>query len=218
MATDRSGHSLGNDTHAHFIRQLRAGKRRAWRTFERECIPDIVDQLRGLGADQRGITEEVLGKVLERVWSRLDQYQGESFDQWRGWVGRITRNLFWDELRRYRRERGRRKVSLDESIDTEEGAMDRAECIADAQASPEQVFAIEELVEKVWAAVERRLGSSERQRAICRLLRKGIVSPVEIASILQMSPGAVSVHKNVIFRLARQCCERLGGERGEGGR
>ena len=218
MATGRSEHPFGNDTHADFIRQLRAGKRRAWRVFEREFTPDIIDRLRALGADQRGMTEEVLGKVLERVWGRLDQYRGENVDQLRGWVDQITRNLFWDELRRLRRDRDRRRINLDESTDTEEGEVCRGECMADVQASPEQAFAVKELCEKVRTALERRLGSSGRQQAITQLLWKGITSPAEIAGILQMSPGAVSVHKNAIFQLARQCLAELESETSGNGR
>lgn len=218
MATGRSGYPFGNDTHADFIRQLRAGKRWAWRVFEREFTPDIIDRLRALGADQRGLTEEVLGKVLERVWRRLDQYRGENVDQLKGWVDQITRNLFWDELRRYRRERDRRGGNLDEPIDTKEGEICRGECVADVQASPEQVFAVKELGEKIRKAMERRLGSSGRQQAINQLLWTGITSPAEIAGILQMSPGAVSVHKNAIFQVARQCLAELERDTGGNGR
>lgn len=104
-----------------FAQDLLAGDENAWRRFNEEIVPAIVQRLRGMGASDAD-TDEVRGLVIERLWTRqkLASYTGSG--PLMGFVRTTASNAWLEHLRKHHREVN---ASALEREDGEGHAMDR---------------------------------------------------------------------------------------------
>jgi RNA polymerase sigma-70 factor, ECF subfamily len=139
--------------------------------------------------------------LAQEVWLRV--YRSirklQEVHKFRGWLSRITTNLFYDELRK--RKRRQPALSLDAPILTMEGSMEWD--LPDTHAGPQEVLASQEFHEKLHRAIAD-LPEVFRTTIILRELEG--LSYEEIAESLQVSVGTV---KSRIARARHRLQEEL---------
>ncbi|WP_287128090.1 sigma-70 family RNA polymerase sigma factor [Candidatus Cyanaurora vandensis] len=143
--------------------------------------------------DRSDLSQEVWLRVYRSI-KRLQETQ-----KFRGWLSRITTNLFYDELRK--RKRQRPALSLDAPITTEEGSVDWDLPALDQ--GPSEVLAATEFYEKLHRAIAD-LPEVFRTTIVLRELEG--LSYEEIAECLNISTGTV---KSRIARARRRLQEEL---------
>lgn len=124
--------------------------------------------------------------LAQEVWLRAFRHlrrlkQPEKF---KGWLSRIATNLFYDELRK--RKRNRRPLSLDAQIPVSDGAIDWE--LPSEAISPDEALSTQEFYEYLHKAVQN-LPESFRQTIVLREIQG--LSYEEISEITQVSLGTV---------------------------
>ncbi|MGC9292309.1 MAG: sigma-70 family RNA polymerase sigma factor [Acidobacteriaceae bacterium] len=141
--------------------------------------------------------EDIVQETFLKAFTKLDQFQGNS--KFYTWLVRIAVN---ESLMRLRKHRSSKTVSMDEDIQTEEGAMPRD--FADWGPDPEQQYGQAELAEILHRTAE---GLSPGFRAVFALRDLDGLSTEETAEALGLSVPAV---KSRLLRARLQLRERLG--------
>lgn len=141
--------------------------------------------------------EDIVQETFLKAFTKLEQFQGNS--KFYTWLVRIAVN---ESLMRLRKYRSSKTVSMDEDIQTEEGAMPRD--FADWGPDPEQQYGQAELAEILHRTAE---GLSPGFRAVFALRDLDGLSTEETAEALGLSVPAV---KSRLLRARLQLRERLG--------
>jgi RNA polymerase sigma-70 factor (ECF subfamily) len=173
------------------------------RQGEREAFDELVERhARKIFRLARHITKndddaaDVLQDAFLKAYSRLDQFHGES--KFYTWLVRIAVN---EALMRLRKRRGDRTVSIDEDIETEDGAMRRE--IADEGEDPEQAYGREE----TRVLLERSIDSlDDTYRSVFVLRDVEGFSTEETADMLGLTVSAV---KSRLLRARLQLRDKL---------
>ncbi|WP_017327202.1 sigma-70 family RNA polymerase sigma factor [Synechococcus sp. PCC 7336] len=121
-------------------------------------------------------------EVWLRVFRNLRRLKEPA--KFRGWLGRIATNLFYDELRK--RKRYQRPLSLDAPITVQDGAMEWE--LPSEAIGPEEVLSAQEFYEHLHHAVQL-LPEAFRQTIVLREIQG--LSYDEIAEITGVSLGTV---------------------------
>jgi RNA polymerase sigma-70 factor (ECF subfamily) len=141
--------------------------------------------------------EDIVQETFLKAFTKLDQFQGNS--KFYTWLVRIAVN---ESLMRLRKHRASKTVSMDEDIQTEEGAMPRD--FADWGPDPEQQYGQAELEGILRRTAE---GLSPGFRTVFALRDLDGLSTEETADALGLSVPAV---KSRLLRARLQLRERLG--------
>src|SRR6516164_1919351 len=140
--------------------------------------------------------EDVLQDAFLKAYQNLEQFQGNS--KFYTWLVRIAVN---EALMRLRRRRNDRTVSLDEDVETEDGAIPRE--VADWSPNPEQLYGTSELGDILKKTIQ---GLSPGFRTVFVLRDVEGLSTEETAEMLGLSVPAV---KSRLLRARLQLRERL---------
>jgi RNA polymerase sigma-70 factor (ECF subfamily) len=140
--------------------------------------------------------EDIVQDTFLKAYTKLDQFQGNS--KFYTWLVRIAVN---ESLMRLRKRRNHQAVSLDEDIQTEEGAIPRD--FADWSPNPEQMYRQTELAEILRSNVEKLAPGF---RAVFALRDIDGLSTEETAEALGLSIPAV---KSRLLRARLQLRDRL---------
>lgn len=149
--------------------------------------------------------EDVLQDAFIKAYSKLGQFQGDA--QFSTWLTRIAVN---EALMRLRKRRNSKTVSLDEEMQTEDGAISRE--VADERETPEESLSREETRALLESAVD---SLSEGYRTVFVLRDVEGFSTEEAADMLELSISAV---KSRLLRARLQLRDKLQrrlGRRGE---
>ena len=139
---------------------------------------------------------DVLQDAFLKAYSRLDQFHGDS--KFYTWLVRIAVN---EALMRLRKRRGDRTVSLDQELETEDGAMRRE--VPDEAEDPEQAYGREE----TRVMLERAIDSlADSYRSVFVLRDVEGLSTEETAEMLDLSISAV---KSRLLRARLQLRDKL---------
>ena len=124
--------------------------------------------------------------LAQEVWLRAFRHLRRLKDpaKFKGWLSRIATNLFYDELRK--RKRNRRPISLDAQIPVSDGAIDWE--LPSEAISPDEALSTQEFYEQLHKAVQN-LPESFRQTIVLREIQG--LSYEEISEITQVSLGTV---------------------------
>lgn len=141
--------------------------------------------------------QDVVQEAFLKAYTNLDQFQGNS--KFYTWLVRIAVN---EALMKLRKLRSSRTVSLDEDVETEEGAMPRE--VADWSPNPEQIYGQTELGEILRKTIQ---GLPQGFRTVFVLRDVEGLSTEETAEMLSLSVPAV---KSRLLRARLQLRERLG--------
>jgi RNA polymerase sigma-70 factor (ECF subfamily) len=136
-------------------------------------------------------------EVWLRVYRSIKRLQETS--KFRGWLSRITTNLFYDELRK--RKRNRPALSLDAPIQTAEGTVDWD--LPTPGQGPQEQLAAQEFYDRLNGAIA---GLPEVFRTTIILRELEGLTYEEIADCLKVSVGTV---KSRIARARRRLQEEL---------
>ena len=140
--------------------------------------------------------EDVVQDAFLKAYQKLDQFQGNS--KFYTWLVRIAVN---EALMRLRKRRTDKTVSIDEDLETEDGAMPRE--IADWSPNPEQNFRQAELNDILSKTIH---GLPTGFRTVFVLRDVEGMSTEETAELLDLSVPAV---KSRLLRARLQLRERL---------
>ena len=140
--------------------------------------------------------EDVLQDAFLKAYEHLDNFQEQS--KFYTWLVRIAVN---EALMRLRRRRNDRTVSLDEEVETEDGAIPRE--VADWSPNPEQLYGTSELGDILKKTIQ---GLSPGFRTVFVLRDVEGLSTEETADALDLSIPAV---KSRLLRARLQLRERL---------
>src|ERR1700756_2986286 len=140
--------------------------------------------------------EDVVQDAFIKAYQNLEQFQGNS--KFYTWLVRIAVN---EALMRLRKRRNDRTVSLDEDVETEDGAIPRE--VADWSPNPEQLYGTSELGDILKKTIQ---GLSPRFRTVFVLRDVEGMSTEETAEMLGLSVPAV---KSRLLRARLQLRERL---------
>lgn len=140
--------------------------------------------------------EDVVQDAFFKAFQKLDQFQGNS--KFYTWLVRIAVN---ESLMRLRKRRAQKTVSMDEDIQTDEGAIPRD--FADWMPNPEQNYSQSELAEILRKTIQ---GLPPGFRAVFALRDIDGLSTEETAQALGLSVPAV---KSRLLRARLQLRERL---------
>ncbi|MEL7085593.1 MAG: sigma-70 family RNA polymerase sigma factor [Cyanobacteria bacterium P01_A01_bin.3] len=124
--------------------------------------------------------------LAQEVWLRVFRHLNRLKEptKFKGWLSRIATNLFYDELRK--RKRNRRPLSLDAQIPVSDGEIDWE--LPSDTISPDEALSTQEFYEHLHNAVQN-LPESFRQTIILREIQG--LSYDEIAEITHVSLGTV---------------------------
>lgn len=173
------------------------------REGDREAFNELVERhARKIFRLARHITKndddasDVLQDAFLKAYTRLDQFQGDS--KFYTWLVRIAVN---EALMRLRKRRGDRTVSIDQDVETEDGAMRRE--VADEGEDPEQAYGREE----TRVILERAIDSlADTYRSVFVLRDVEGLSTEETADMLDLSLSAV---KSRLLRARLQLRDKL---------
>ena len=140
--------------------------------------------------------EDVVQDAFLKAYQKLDQFQGNS--KFYTWVVRIAVN---EALMKLRKRKGDKTVSMDQEVETEEGAMPRD--FADWTPNPEQQYRQSELNEILTKTIQ---GLPASFRTVFVLRDVEGMSTEETAEMLGLSVPAV---KSRLLRARLQLRERL---------
>ncbi len=140
--------------------------------------------------------EDVLQETFLKSYSRLDQFQGNS--KFYTWLVRIAVN---EALMRIRRSKNRTMVSLDEELETTDGALARE--VPSEGETPEEIYGREELRDYIAGAID---GLSETYRPVFVLRDVEGFSTEETGQMLDLSESAV---KSRLLRARLQLQQKL---------
>ena len=140
--------------------------------------------------------EDVLQETFLKSYSRLDQFQGNS--KFYTWLVRIAVN---EALMRIRRGKNRATVSLDEELETTDGALARE--VPSEGETPEEIYGREELRDYIAGAID---GLSETYRPVFVLRDVEGFSTEETGQMLDLSESAV---KSRLLRARLQLQQKL---------
>src|SRR5947209_9953498 len=140
--------------------------------------------------------EDVVQDAFLKAYQNLEQFQGNS--KFYTWLVRIAVN---EALMRLRKRRNDRTVSLDEDVETEDGAIPRE--VADWSPNPEQLYGTSELGDILKKTIQ---GLSPGFRTVFVLRDVEGLSTEETAEMLGLSVVAV---KSRLLRARLQLRERL---------
>jgi RNA polymerase sigma-70 factor (ECF subfamily) len=182
------------------------------REGDREAFNELVDRhARKIFRLARHITKneddasDVLQDAFLKAYTRIDQFHGDS--KFYTWLVRIAVN---EALMRLRKRRGDKTVSLDQDVETEDGAMRRE--VADDGEDPEEAFGREE----TRVILERAIDSlADTYRSVFVLRDVEGLSTEEAAEMLDLSISAV---KSRLLRARLQLREKLRRRFKENGR
>ena len=141
--------------------------------------------------------EDITQDAFLKAYQKLDQFQGNS--KFSTWLVRIAVN---ESLMRLRKRKTSRTVSMDEDVQTEDGAIPRD--FADWSPNPEQQFNQQELGDILRKTIK---GLSPGFRSVFTLRDIENLSTEETAEALGLSVPAV---KSRLLRARLQLRERLG--------
>ncbi len=156
-----------------------------------------VDRLLYHLAPEWSDRSDLAQEVWLRVYRSIKKLQETS--KFRGWLSRITTNLFYDELRK--RKRYRPALSLDAKIPTAEGNLDWD--LPTPGQGPQEILATQEFYDRLHQAIAE-LPEVFRTTIILREIEG--LSYEEIAECLKVSVGTV---KSRIARARRRLQEEL---------
>jgi len=140
--------------------------------------------------------EDVLQDAFIKAYQKLDQFQGDA--KFSTWLTRIAVN---EALMRLRKKRNSKTVSLDEDLQTEDGAVSRE--VPDDRETPEDALSREE----TRALLEQSVDSlAEGYRTVFVLRDVEGFSTEETADMLDLSISAV---KSRLLRARLQLRDRL---------
>jgi RNA polymerase sigma-70 factor (ECF subfamily) len=173
------------------------------REGEKEAFSELVDRhARKIFRLARHITKndddaaDVLQEAFLKAYSRIDQFHGDS--KFYTWLVRITVN---EALMRLRKRRGDRTVSLNQDVETEDGAMQRE--VPDDAEDPEEAYGRAETRE----ILERSIDSlADGYRSVFVLRDVEGLSTEETAEMLDLSISAV---KSRLLRARLQLRDKL---------
>lgn len=140
--------------------------------------------------------EDITQDVFFKAFQKLEQFQGNS--KFSTWLVRIAVN---ESLMRLRRRKTSRTVSMDQDVETEEGAIPRD--FAEWRPNPEQIFSQSELGEILRKTIA---GLPPGFRTVFTLRDIENLSTEETAEALGLSVPAV---KSRLLRARLQLRERL---------
>lgn len=140
--------------------------------------------------------EDITQDVFFKAFQKLDQFQGNS--KFSTWLVRIAVN---ESLMRLRRRKTSKTVSMDQDVETEEGAIPRD--FAEWRPNPEQIFSQSELGEILRKTIA---GLPPGFRTVFTLRDIENLSTEETAEALGLSVPAV---KSRLLRARLQLRERL---------
>ncbi|HUY82003.1 MAG TPA: sigma-70 family RNA polymerase sigma factor [Acidobacteriaceae bacterium] len=140
--------------------------------------------------------EDVVQDAFLKAFQKLDQFQGNS--KFYTWLVRIAVN---ESLMRLRKRRTGKMVSIDEDVQTEDGAMPRD--LADWSPDPEALYGQSEMAEILKKTIQ---GLPEGFRVVFVLRDVEGLSTEETADTLGLSVPAV---KSRLLRARLQLRERL---------
>jgi RNA polymerase sigma-70 factor (ECF subfamily) len=140
--------------------------------------------------------EDIVQDVFLKAYEKLDQFQGNS--KFSTWLVRIAVN---ESLMRLRKRKTSRTVSMDEDVQTEEGAIPRD--FADWSPNPEQIYGQSELGDILRKTIQ---GLPPGFRTVFTLRDIENLSTEETAEALGLSVPAV---KSRLLRARLQLRERL---------
>ncbi|HEY9787668.1 MAG TPA: sigma-70 family RNA polymerase sigma factor [Candidatus Obscuribacterales bacterium] len=129
-------------------------------------------------------TSDLAQEVFIRVWRNINNLRNPS--SFRSWLTQIVTNLFYDELRK--RPRKLPTVSMDESIDEEEGGEGATRDIADTSMLPDEKVLNKEMSEVIRQAM-MRLPEQFRTSIVLREVEG--LSYEEIAVLTKTEMGTV---------------------------
>jgi RNA polymerase sigma-70 factor, ECF subfamily len=173
------------------------------REGNREAFSELVERhARKIFRLARHITKndddasDVLQDAFLKAYSRLEQFHGDA--QFYTWLVRIAVN---EALMRLRKRRGDRTVSLDQDVETDDGAMRRE--VPDEGEDPEQAYGREE----TRRILERAIDSlADTYRSVFVLRDVEGFSTEETAEMLDLSISAV---KSRLLRARLQLRDKL---------
>ncbi|MCB1021310.1 MAG: RNA polymerase sigma factor [Acidobacteria bacterium] len=180
---------------AALVERVREGDREAFNELVERHASKIFRLARHITKNDAEASD-VLQDAFLKAYSRLDQFQGDS--KFYTWLVRIAVN---EALMRLRKRRGDKTVSLDQDVETEDGAMRRE--VADEGEDPEEAYGREEMR----VILERAIDSlSDTYRSVFVLRDVEGLSTEETADMLDLSISAV---KSRLLRARLQLRDKL---------
>ena len=177
------------------VERSRTGDQAAFSELVERHAPKIYRLARHITKNDED-AEDVLQDSFFKSYSRLDQFQGDS--KFYTWLVRIAVN---ESLMRLRKRRVRKTVSLDEELQTPDGAVKRE--IADGGENPEQTYSRDQTRRFIEDAVD---SLAEAYRTVFLLRDVEGFSTEETAKTLDLSISAV---KSRLLRARLQLREKL---------
>jgi RNA polymerase sigma-70 factor, ECF subfamily len=129
---------------------------------------------------------DVVADAFVRVYGALPNFKGNS--AFTTWLYRILTNCFLDSRKK---ERSRSTVSLEATLSTDEGDLERQ--FEDPDAAPDEIAERNQREQRVEAAVEHL---PEYQRAMITMYHAEMLSYEEIAEALDLPIGTVKSRLN----------------------
>ncbi len=177
------------------IEKVRAGDLSAFEQLMRQYDRQVFRIALHI-TQNREDAEDVVQDAFFKAFQKLDQFQGNS--KFYTWLVRIAVN---ESLMRLRKRRSQKTVSMDEDIQTEEGAIPRD--FADWMPNPEQNYNQAELADILRRTIQ---GLPPNFRTVFALRDIDGLSTEETAQALGLSVPAV---KSRLLRARLQLRERL---------
>lgn len=175
----------GGRADADLVARARDGDVRAFGEIVDKYQSKVYGILYRMTSDPEAVND--LGQeVFLKALTALDSFQFRGDASFRTWLYRIAVNVAINELRRRKRQRKIEGVSLDDTMDTEDGEIGRA--IPDHSAIPEEVAMRRETQVEVQRVV-RML--SEHHRVVLTLVDLEGLSYEEAAATMACSVGTL---------------------------
>jgi RNA polymerase sigma-70 factor (ECF subfamily) len=175
----------GGHADAELVSRAREGDVRAFGTIVDKYQSKVYGILYRMTSDPEAVSD--LGQeVFLKALTALDTFQFRGDASFRTWLYRIAVNVAINELRRRKRQRKVEGVSLDETVETEDGEVGRA--VPDYSQVPEEVIARRETQAEVQRIV-RML--SEHHRLVITLVDLEGLSYEEAAATMGCSVGTL---------------------------
>ncbi len=149
--------------------------------------------------------EDLFQETFKRVYEKAHTFRGERF---KNWLFMIATRLAIDNLRRRRRLR---LVSLNQTVDCDNGACEQLNTVAvtEGRYEPSEEAAMDEQKEQVRRAIEML---PARQRATLALAYYQQLSYREVAKVLGCSIGTVKTQMSRALRTLAQRLPDISGE------
>jgi RNA polymerase sigma-70 factor (ECF subfamily) len=177
------------------VDRVRAGDMDAYEQLVRQYERRVFRIAQNI-TQNREDAEDVVQDAFLKAYKNINRFQGNS--KFYTWLVRIAVN---EALMKLRRRRTSRVVSMDDEVQTEEGAIPRE--FADWSPNPEQMYGREELNEILSKTVQ---GLPPAFRTVFTLRDVDGLSTEETAEALKLSVPAV---KSRLLRARLQLRERL---------